>query len=74
MNEHFWPLNLILLVTRKYIFWCSKKKYKLNIYFLQKEIKQIYIEQETLSLMNMKSELFKKRWLLWGNIFNEIDT
>ena len=73
IDQYFWPLNLILLVTRKYIFWCSKKNFKLNIYFLQSQVQQVYIEQETLSLINMKSDLFKKRWNFWSNIFNGID-
>ena len=40
-DQKFWPLNLILMITRKYIFWCAKNKYKLNIHFLQKEIKKL---------------------------------
>ena len=24
-DQKFWPLNLILMITRKYIFWCTKK-------------------------------------------------
>ena len=24
-DQNFWPLNLILMITRKYIFWCTKK-------------------------------------------------
>ena len=39
-DQKFWPLNLILMITRKYIFWCAKNNYKLNIFFLQKEIKK----------------------------------
>ena len=41
-DQKFWPLNLILMITRKYIFWCAKKTYKLNIYFLQNEIKNLF--------------------------------
>ena len=51
-DQNFWPLNLVLMTTRKYIFWCSKNGFKLNIYFLQKEVKKIYMEQETLSQIN----------------------
>ena len=55
-DNKFWPLNLILLCTRNYIFWASRKGYKLNIYLLQKEIKKVYLEQETLSLMNSQND------------------
>ena len=24
-DQNFWPLNLILMITRKYIFWSAKK-------------------------------------------------
>ena len=32
-DEHFWPLNMVLMTTRKYIFWCSRKGDKLNVFF-----------------------------------------
>ena len=38
-DQTFWPLNLILTLTRKYMFMCSKNKFKLNIFHLQKDIK-----------------------------------
>ena len=68
-DNKFWPLNLLLLTMRNYIFWCSRKRYKLNIYHLQKEIKRVYLEQETLSLMNSQNDTFKKRWIVWKSIF-----
>ena len=73
-DQHFWPFNLILMTTRKYIFWCSKNGFPLNIYFLQKEVKKTYLEQETLSRLNSRYDQFNKRWTLWKNIFVEIET
>ena len=67
-DQKFWPLNLILMITRKYIFWCAKNNYKLNIFFLQKEIKITYLEQETLSLINSQSTQFERRWNIWKYI------
>ena len=26
-DQNFWPLNLILMISRKYIFWCAKNDY-----------------------------------------------
>ena len=72
-DQKFWPLNLILMITRKYIFWCAKNDYKLNIFFLQKEIKKAYVEQETLSLINSQSDQFQQKWNFWKRIFDGID-
>ena len=73
-DNNFWPINLILMSTRKYIFWCSKNAKKPNMFYLQKEIKKIYYEQRILSILNCKPETFNKRWFFWKNIFNEIET
>ena len=71
-DTKFWPLNLILSVTRHYIFTCAKENRQLNIYHLQNLMKKIYIEQETLSKLNCKSKSFEKNWLVWKNIFVNI--
>ena len=42
MDKHFWPLNLVLLVARKYLYWCSKNNFSVNIFYLQREIKSQY--------------------------------
>ena len=36
MDKNIWPINLILLVTRKYIFWCSRNSLRLPIFHLEK--------------------------------------
>ena len=72
-DQKFRPLNLILMITRKYIFWCAKQNYKLNIYFLQNKIKKTYLEQETLSLINSQSTQFERKWNIWKYIFDGID-
>ena len=41
-DENFWALNLILVVTRKYIFWCSKNGFMLNIYSSKRKLKNIF--------------------------------
>ena len=72
-DENFWALNLILMVTRKYIFWCSKNGFMLNIYFLQKEIKKTFLEQETLSRVNLRFDQFNRRWNFWKKFFEGIE-
>ena len=44
-DQHFWPLNFLLLIFRKYIFLCAKNNYKPNIYFLQKMCEYKFNEQ-----------------------------
>ena len=53
-DQNFWPLNMILTTTRKYIFWCSRNKFKLNIYLLQKEVKNTFLEQHSLCRVNSR--------------------
>ena len=69
MDEMFWPLNFILLLSRRYILWSAKKELQLNIYFFQKECFKIYQEQRSLYQINFKMDVFDKRWNLWKNVF-----
>ena len=57
-DSNFWPVNFILLLTRRYIFWCSRKGYALNIFSLQLEVKQIYLEQQMLQNINQRGNYF----------------
>ena len=54
-NCHLWDSNpqSVILVTKKYIYWCSKKGFMLNIYCLQKEIRKIFDEQRALAKVNL---------------------
>ena len=65
----FWPLNLILIVVRKYIFTASTKNRDLNIYSLQQEIQTVYSEQKHLANINGFQQAFIKKWELWQNLF-----
>ena len=46
MDENFWPLNFVLLITRYYIFNCSRNQSRLDIFSLQKIVKEKYFEQK----------------------------
>ena len=59
-DKNFWPLNLILLVTRKYLYWCSRNDFKINIYYLQKEMKKMFIEQKCLNEIKYQNRVFQK--------------
>ena len=71
-DEHFWPINFILIITRHYIFSCAQKRKKLDIFRLQKIIQDRYEEQKILSKITSKMEIYAKRWQTWEGIFNNI--
>ena len=48
-NEHFWPLNLFLIIARQYIFSCVRNKERINIFRLQQIAKEKFDEQESLA-------------------------
>ena len=68
-NEHFWPLNFILMITKQYIFSCCKNKEKTNIFSLQQIAKQKFEEQKSLANVNCQDQLFAKKWALWKDLF-----
>ena len=66
-DQNFWPINFIILTTRKYIFWCSQKKKNPELGVLKKEIKNAYHEQLYVSKVNFSEEIFNKKWNIWNN-------
>ena len=69
----YYPLNLIILRTKAFIFQHSKSSKMLNIYMLQRSIKKTYIEQFLLAKINLKEENFTKSWQPWLPLFDLID-
>ena len=72
-DNNFWPINLILLVTRKYLYLCSRNNFKINIYYLQKEAKKIFLEQKCLNQIKYQNNEFIKKWAVWQSLFTGID-
>ena len=64
------PLNFIIFVSKRYIYWCAKKGFQINIYFLQKEVEKVFDEQKMLSKLNLIEASFDKTWQLWLNLFS----
>ena len=62
LDNNFWPFNIVILVAKKYIYWCSCKEIKLDIYFFQREFLKIFIEQKNLSQVNLKENVFNRKW------------
>ena len=71
-DQFWWPINLILTVTRENIFRCSKNNQKLDIYYLQIRIKEIFLEQKNLFSVRSSENIFSKRWCGWEQLFYEI--
>ena len=68
-NSNFIPLNLVLIHSRKYIFWYAKNRYKLNFYMLQQILKNCFFEEETLAKLHFKLERFNRIWSNWKKLF-----
>ena len=66
------PLNMVLLRTKSYIFWCARQRKIPNIIDLQRNIKKTYDEQISLFTINQKIEKFNKIWVVWKNLFENI--
>ena len=56
------PINTILLTTKLYIFTQARQNKKLNIFQLQKKIKNIFIELEFAAKLQDKLETFNQIW------------
>ena len=65
-------INTIILVTKSYIFWCSRRDIKPCIYQLQIRIKDTYETQKAIACLNNKEELFDQKWKYTLNILDNI--
>ena len=65
LDSIYWPLNFVILLTKRYIFTCTHQKIPLNIYSLQNEIKRIFSEQKLLFNVNLNETTICQRWASW---------
>ena len=72
LDEHFWPLNFVLLITRHYIFNCARNGHNFNIYQLQKINKSKYEEQKMLQTIENCGKNFERKWSVWQMIYDGI--
>ena len=70
MDRNYWPLNLVILVIKKYVYSCSKRGFQLNIFHLQNEVQNAFLEQRYVSEINSNQPVFPKRWELWVDLFS----
>ena len=57
------PINAINLITKSYIFYCSKNNINLNIFHLQSRIKTTIGTMEFLATKNNQLEKFNRTWI-----------
>ncbi len=64
------PMNTIILLTKAYIFNCSRKERNININYLQTRIHTNYSLQENIARINGKLDEFTKNWDNWKRLFD----
>ena len=68
-DQNFKPVNFILLISRKYIFWCAQNKCIPNFLQLKNLIHQRYREQQYLA--NLKSlDEFDREMRTWKDFLS----
>ena len=63
-SENFLPIHVIILAIKTYIFSNSRMSRNLNIMELEQKIYIIYDKQKLLAKMDLKEEVFFKKWQL----------
>ena len=63
------PVNTINMITKSYIFYCSRNNLKLNIYNLQIRIKSTYQTYEFIAIKNNKKNNFDHIWKPFKQLF-----
>lgn len=64
------PINTVLMVTKSYIFTCSRKNRQPHIHHLLKQIKDTYNDQKLIAACNDKLDNFWRAWKNWKRLFN----
>ena len=64
------PINLIILLTKYYIYTSAKSKRVPNIFALQHLLKDMFEIEETIALKNMNLNNFEKAWRKWKRLFS----
>ena len=69
-DQNFKPVNFILVISRKYIFWCAQDKFIPNFLQLKKLIQQRYYEQQYLTKLSSSDE-FDHEMRIWNDLLSE---
>ena len=68
LDHHFFPLNFILVHSRKSIFWYAYHNFNLDFFILQIILKGCFLEAENLAKTNSKIGKFKRIWGAWNQL------
>ena len=68
-TDYFLPVNVILLITKSYIFSCAISKSPLNLSHLKKKLHSLYNYEFLIHKEKYKEEVFEKNWNKLLNIF-----
>ena len=61
-NKVHTPLNIIYIVAKKYIFQTSRKQKNLQIKNFQEQLYQVFTEEEYIAKLELKHDMFLKKW------------
>ena len=70
-DHNYTPINTILLVAKSYIVYCLNKNLHLDIIQLQNRIKNTFLEQKSISVINDSEAKFMSKWNPWLSLVNE---
>ena len=68
-DSNYVPINLIILVTKYYIFYCASKNIAINFESLKIRLQKVYTEEKMISQINLKIDHFDKIWSRWESVF-----
>ena len=71
-DQHFHPVNTIIMVVKSYIFSNSRQQKPFNNVHLHRKIKEVFDEQRLLSTYNQTVEKFSKSWAVFNKLFTQI--
>ena len=64
-DERYFPLNLIILLAKSYLFWASRSGRFPNIILFQKRFWKTFKEQKCIAIKHDKLHNFIKKWDFW---------
>ena len=69
LSPHQIPLNFVILITKSYIFWCSRIKKNFNLEELKQTITKSYDIHHQIAQSHFKEQNFNKIWDSWKGLF-----
>ena len=67
-DENFLPINVIIILTKNYIYTKSRTTTPLILRLLKKTVQIVFEEQKYLANLQLKEECFNRNWALFKDI------